>query len=160
MMSVAASLSTLMFSPDPGQQGVGAARSARPGPAQLLHSIQGSVTARLSEREELWLWVESETVSWGQIGDTSVSSSKTRGSLSIVMGLCLNQLVSLRQGLMRIIKKPISQSLRRVFGCYLTQDQFYLLLFFYRALKLSLSIDDDTGFSGWYYFRITHYRQW
>ena len=68
-----------------------------------------------------------------------------QGSLSIVMGLCLNQLVSLRQGLMRIIKKPISQSLRRVFGCYLTQDQFYLLLFFYRALKLSLC---------WWWYRV------
>ena len=142
-MSVAPPLSTLMFSPR--TRGAGA---AWPGPHQLLLTPLSWCPA-LGEWTPLWREERSHTV-------TLVCVIINEDGLFVCCDGRLSQYQYI--GLRRIIKKPISQSLGRVFGCYLPLDQFYLLLFFYWALKLSLCwwwYRAPYIRSGWHYFRIT-----
>ena len=127
-----------MFSPD-HRTGRGAARCPVPPPApvttheaQLLLGSPGVNTSQctsvLHSNPHRIVKNDSEIVSIGQItqGDSGIIINENRLFVSFDGTIYLFQ-----TGLMRNIKKPISQSLRHVFGRYLHLDQFYLLMFFY-----------------------------
>ena len=144
-----------MFSPRTPGGGGGPHCPAWPGPV----TTHGPVAARLSECEELWLWAESETVSWGQIGDTSVPSSMRTwgGALCLLWWASVSINRSLRDKVWWELLKSPSVNPWDVFLVVISLRISSIYYCFSIEHSNCHSVDDDTSFSrsGWHYSRIT-----
>ena len=155
MMSVAPpSLSTLMFSPDPGHQGAGAARTARPGPAQLLHTAQslpGSPSVKNSDCERRVKLCHGDRLV------TPVYHHQWGGALCLLWWASVSINRSLRDKVWWELLKSPSVNPWDVFLVVISLRISSIYYCFSIEHSNCHSVDDDTSFSrsGWHYSRIT-----